>query len=297
MIIFHHNDMDGRCAAAIAFKWGSAQGSAPIELIEVDYNIPVPVHRVKQGDLVVIVDFSLTPEVMKTLVANKPADIIWIDHHSSTASYDYSMPLKGLRNFKDKGPAACELAWSFFFPGQPVPPGVTLIGDLDAWRLKMVPDCFRFHEGLRLNETYANGPVWQAVLNGDSGFLASTLARGELCCAYRDAYCRDLCEQLGYDTSFAGHKAFACNLSRLGSMAFGNKLERYPICISYSHDGNQFNVTLYTAKPDIDIATICQAYGGGGHREAGGFSCQSLPFVKSDAVPMVTQENKSSQTI
>jgi hypothetical protein len=49
MIIFHHNDMDGRCAAAIARKWGSLQGDDAIELIEVDYNKPAPIHRVKQG--------------------------------------------------------------------------------------------------------------------------------------------------------------------------------------------------------------------------------------------------------
>jgi oligoribonuclease NrnB/cAMP/cGMP phosphodiesterase (DHH superfamily) len=217
---------------------------------------------------------------MKTLFERTPSDVIWIDHHKSTADYDYGRTLTGLRNFADNGPAGCELAWSFFFPDQPVPPGVTLIGDLDAWRLERVPDCFRFHEGLRLHDTTAAAPVWASVLSGDAAFLASTLARGELCCAYRDAYCHDLCDQLGFETTFAGHKAFVCNLSRFGSQAFGDRLDRYPICITFAHDGTQFSITLYTRQPHIDVSTICRVYGGGGHREAAGFTCQTLPFVR-----------------
>jgi oligoribonuclease NrnB/cAMP/cGMP phosphodiesterase (DHH superfamily) len=279
MIIFHHNDMDGRCAGAVAYHWGLQNGHTPITLIEVDYTQPPPIDRVKAGDLVVIVDFSFQPETMQALFARSPSDVIWIDHHQSAARYDYGRTLKGLRDNANKGPAACELTWIYFYPDRPLPRGIALISDLDAWRLALAPDCFQFHEGLRLHNHLPNAPIWEAVIASEPAFLCETLDKGQLCLAYRDNYSEDLCLQLGYETTFAGHAAFACNLARLGSRAFGNRLERYPLCISYNHDGRQFSVTLYTARPDLDVATICQQYGGGGHRQAAGFTCQTLPFV------------------
>ena len=278
-VIFHHNDMDGRCAGAIAYRWVLATNRTPADLVEVDYNRAFPVKRVEAGDKIVIVDFSPTPCVMTELLDRAPGGIIWIDHHRTAAAYGYGSDFEGLRDFREGAPAACQLSWTYFHPNQPTPCGVDLISDLDTWRLSRAPACFHFHEGLRLHDTSPVSPVWDDVLSGDAGFMTMTLSRGETGCDYQAAYCRDLCEQSGFETVMAGYKAFACNMSRFGARGFGERLGRYPICISYSHDGTRFSVTLYTSSPALDVSAICKQYGGGGHKGAAGFVCRELPFA------------------
>lgn len=281
-VVFHHNDMDGRCGGAIAAYWAGAEiPLCRVELVEVDHGRPVPFDKVLTGDTVVIVDFSLKPDQMDKLFERQPEKVIWIDHHQSASRYDYGRELPGLRCFGEDGPSACELAWQYFFPGEAMPRGVRLIGDLDAWRLEQQPGCFHFHEGMRLHDTAVSSSVWKKVLEDDEEFIRQTIELGEVGCRFRDAYSRDLMEQHGFETTFEGHRAYACNVLRLGARAFGDRLERYPLCIAYSHDGESFHLTLYTRQSDIDVAAICERHGGGGHRQAAGFCAGPvLPFAR-----------------
>jgi nanoRNase/pAp phosphatase (c-di-AMP/oligoRNAs hydrolase) len=40
---------------------------------------------------------------------------------------------------------------------------------------------------------------------------------------------------------------------------------------------NKWVVSLYTTK-DIDVSEIAKKYGGGGHKQAAGFTCDKLPW-------------------
>jgi nanoRNase/pAp phosphatase (c-di-AMP/oligoRNAs hydrolase) len=37
-------------------------------------------------------------------------------------------------------------------------------------------------------------------------------------------------------------------------------------------------VSLYSTRDDIDCGAIAKTYGGGGHKGAAGFQCDTLPF-------------------
>jgi hypothetical protein len=140
MIIYHHNDLDGKCAAAIVGK--AAESGRMCEFVdglgseseifykyrEVDYkDNPVFDKEVRIGELVVIVDFSFKPEKMAELLLLTDR-IIWIDHHETAADYHYYNPntgnqlinFDGIRDFsKECKKSGCELAWEYFFQIKP----------------------------------------------------------------------------------------------------------------------------------------------------------------------------------
>ena len=67
-------------------------------------------------------------------------------------------------------------------------------------------------------------------------------------------------------------------LYKFGGEAFGEKIKTYDICISFEFDGDNFVVSLYSER--IDVASIAEKYGGGGHKGAAGFVIKELPIKK-----------------
>jgi oligoribonuclease NrnB/cAMP/cGMP phosphodiesterase (DHH superfamily) len=162
MIVFHHNDADGRCAAAIVKRWHAKHKfQTRIHFVELDFSKPVPVEEIRPDDTVVIVDFSFKPDVMLEAQRRTLIGVVWCDHHVSAKDYGYDN-LVGSRDFNPKGLSGCECTWKHFFPNEPIPDWVQLLGDYDSWRLEN-PDCFAFYEGLKLNDQSPEGELWETL--------------------------------------------------------------------------------------------------------------------------------------
>jgi uncharacterized protein len=270
--IFHHNDADGRCAAAIASCWCNDRGKY-WEFIEVDYKDRIPVERVMLGDYVFIVDFSFIPHIMNEiwLMSSK---VIWCDHHVTAKNYDYGHDISGYRDFANKGLSGCECTWKYVYPTEEIPEFIRLLGDYDAWRLECTPRCFEFYEGLKIQNTAPDG-VWHRLLDNPS-LMHSIILDGRMLIEYRDNYCLDIKKDFAYGTTIDGHDALAMNVYRFGSKQFGEEFHCYPVCIAYIFDGTNYTVSLYSET--VDVGVIARKFGGGGHRGAAGFVCQELPF-------------------
>ncbi len=295
MKIFHHNDLDGRCAAAIAFRWVREEQRhiKRFELFEVDYKDKINVDQFNPGEYVVIVDFSFKPEVMIPIL-KKGVHVTWIDHHKTAAHYNYGVTLPGLRDFCEKGKSGCELTWEYFNSRRSIPRAVELIGDYDSWRLQCQPECFEFYEGLKMEDTNPESRLWDFLFETSwsgvvAGFPTALALRrnllkrteintqGKAAIRYRDSYCEKICHDFGYEINWEGHKAFATNFYQFGSKGFGERMEKYDFCVAYIHDGKRFTVSLYSVK-GVDVSEICKRYGGGGHKGAAGFVCDKLPW-------------------
>lgn len=287
--IIHHNDMDGRCAAVITAYAHMLEYDerTPVIFYETNYNRPPDLSKMLPGDKVIIADFSYPPEEMAKIEKainyhpnprpdsdSRPiGEIIWIDHHATAEHYAYTYP--GLRDFDNKGPAACELAWLYFFDEKPMPLGVALLGDYDSWRLAN-PRSVTFYEGAKLLLQTTQNPNWRAVLQDDLQTLSLIETAGEIALAYRNIYAQNMRESYGYETTLAGLQAYALNVYGFGSSGFGKAFNDYPMVIAYVHDGYKFTVSLYSRE--IDVSKIAQQYDGGGHKGAAGFVCAELPF-------------------
>jgi oligoribonuclease NrnB/cAMP/cGMP phosphodiesterase (DHH superfamily) len=286
MIVFHHNDADGRCSAAIVKFWFDHpsdehprvhDGTGRIEFVEMDYKNRVPVEKIGRDDLVVIVDFSFRPGDMAAVQAATDIGVVWCDHHKTAEAYGYDVP--GIRDFTEKGMAGCECTWKFFFPGEKRPNWIRVLGDYDAWRMQEKDLCLPFHEGLKLEDQSPAGlwNVWERLFEDTLDSMANKIVeQGWSAIKYRDNYCAELRTAFGYATEIDGHKAYALNTQRFGSQGFGEKFAEYPVCIAFVFDGQKFTVSLYSET--VDVSVIAKRYGGGGHKGAAGFTCYSIPW-------------------
>lgn len=285
MYCIYHNDLDGKCSAAIVNRMAKLQAfllcatsnkEISITFQKMDYKdaVPGPWLEDLKGKHVIIVDFSFKPELMAT-IRSLAKEVTWIDHHATAKDYPYQ-DLMGLRNFNDKEMAGCELTWNYFFTSVPMPEVVRLIGDYDKWALK-IPESKAFYEAMKTVDTAPHLPIWDELFEMDEVLRDDIYRQGNSILVYRDKYCEDLCKAFGFETQIQGVKAYACNQYMFGSGGFGEKFKQYPICIAFIYDGLQYTVSLYSET--VAVNQIARLYGGGGHKGAAGFVCKKLPFV------------------
>lgn len=281
MKCFYHSDMDGKCAGAIVYKYylidrERTRETADSEFISINYKDEFPFEKIKPGELVVIVDFSLQRDGEFQKLLEITDNVIWIDHHKTAIEKHGDLDIKGLR---EDGVAGCVLTWEFFYPGKLVPPVVTLLGDYDIWAFKYGEDTNRLQTGIRLYDTRPESMEWHDWLKS-SYWPKEEIEKGEIAMQYRDKTWASLVKSWSFFTEIEGYKAIACNAGSVSSQLFDSITEDYDIMMPFVFDGTQWTVSLYTTKKDIDVSEIAKKYSGGGHKGAAGFQCRELPFKK-----------------
>lgn len=280
-LCLYHDDPDGRASAAIVRR---VYGEEAV-LHAIDYGDPVPWGAIRQAGRVIVVDFSLPAEDMLRIAEN--AKLVWIDHHVSAieALTPYAGDWEGLRDTRQ---AACVLTWRYYFPDQPVPRAILLIGDWDTWAWEE-PETGAFGAGLRQQDTDPeNDVLWGRLLSGEAGFLADLVAQGEILRAARLRDIRRDVDRYAFEVSFDGHRTLAIN--QRGSGDIGEYIRELGYSLAYCYldemqDGVLMTgVSLYSAE--VDVSEIAARYGGGGHRGAAGFAFprQSVPFPPESKV-------------
>jgi hypothetical protein len=247
-----------------------------IRVLEMDYKDPVQFDIIKEREWVFILDFSLRPADFEKL-KNITPNIVWIDHHETAMLYPYNVP--ELRGMRDAAYSGCELSWLFFCPKDKTPHAVKHIGDRDTWAWKYGETTAKVCEGIKIFPHSPDQPIWDDLLGRAKGFNAVAEA-GQIALKYKAQFCRDYLKLCSYETNFEGYPCLAINLFSLGSETFLEKFNEYPICICYVHNGRKFQVSLYSKL--VDLRDIATKYGGGGHKFAAGFVCETLPFKRID---------------
>lgn len=270
---FHHNDTDGRCAAAIVLtKYPKC------ELIEMDYKTPFPFDAVEKDEKIFIVDFSLQVEGDFEKLHDITQDIVWIDHHVGAIELHKDMDdvLDGIRSTKDAG---CVLTWEYLFPDTDVPMGVALIGDRDNWTFALGKDTVNeFFFGLEAYDQNPKSKIWDDVLTSSDSFISKILEEGAVIIPYKDAYAVDYLKAYGFNTKFEGYNCVAVNMARTSSDFFKSVHKDYDIFIAFCFTGDIWTVSLYSLT--VDVSKVAQKYKGNGHKGASGFQCDKLPFTK-----------------
>lgn len=282
-ICLHHNDQDGRCAAAIVRR---ALGK-DVRLYEINYGEEIPWEAIQKADRVVIVDFSLPLDDM--LQVQKMAELIWVDHHVS--SFDALSSLENVAGERNLDDAACVLTWRTFLPQERIPRAVNFIGDRDVWRFAF-EETAAFCEGLFEEDTQpANDKLWEPLLNGETDFATQLIERGRILLAARLRGIKHSIRTRGFPVDFEGFNTLAINIRGNGDIGEYIRNQGYAIAYCYHdamrnpvrNDMGEYGrlttfVTLYSAG--ADVSKIAGKFGGGGHPGAAGFSFLrgSTPF-------------------
>ncbi len=293
---FHSVDHDGHCSAEIVRRRFSEA-----EFIGINYGDHFPLSVVAGRD-VVMVDFSLKSDLMPKFfsVVRK---VIWIEHHKTAiqemegSEYRYGPGINNCEGVVKVGLAACELAWDYFFPGQPMPYFVKLLGRYDVWDHQDL-NIWPFHYGLEARPTnlQLDGErakmTWDALWDdyerglrqgGDHGdTLKEILLEGRAIERYNKVQNASLAQESSFETELLGVPVVAVNHSGGGLELLESVYVpgRHKMVVIFGWKRGCWHFSLRVGPDNaIDVSTIATQFpGGGGHAGSAGFQVAELPI-------------------
>jgi uncharacterized protein len=268
-IVYYHEDMDGACAAAIALRDIECAEVYPVNY---DERETAKLENIK-GKHVVVVDFTFKN---MEKVAEHAASLVWIDHHKTAFEHHPEIWQDNkIRGMRALDLSAAMLAWKYYCLDRAVPDCVKLVDDYDMWRFKHV-FTREFNEA---GWVWLKNPLdwhWKMLLDNNLEALKFLNEAGMIMLKTK----RDRVESAfkhGLDKMYWGKKARVVNvtndISEVGDYIV--KEMGYDIAVIWRKIGTNVVVSL-RSKPDIDVAKIAAVHGGGGHKNAAGFSIEPV---------------------
>lgn len=275
LCLYHKNCTDGLAAALAVRKhlWDISQmkgsrfttaqyGDNPPDVTGLD---------------VIVVDFSYPRDVLLEMKA-RAKSLVVIDHHQTAQE-----ALEGLDFcIFDMTKSGAVLAWEHFHPNKPLPRLMEYVQDRDLWQWKL-PFSQEVSAALRSYKPFLN--EWERFLDDYS--LASLIAEGAAILRYQNQAMDMVLAQPVEMVELGGYTVPCLNATHLIS-ELGNKLaEGHPFAALYFDTGDGKRVfSLRSTDAGVDVAEIAKLYGGGGHRNAAGFTIVK-PAVSLDPVSHV----------
>lgn len=308
LVIYHANCADGFGAAFAAWlKLGDGAEYLPMEYgrISSPEDFDMKVSLAAKGNGVYILDFSFPREVMDALFKHAKR-VVWLDHHKTAFEMWCGSYRKGMQHVEgdnillDDNKSGALLAWEYFHPGTEVPMLIQHIDDRDRWQ-------FRLEGSKELHAALASLKPWTfeqwykyilepyevdfdinegtALLRAHNQHVQSTLKQAHLCQIVKPGRQRGSRVEPPWSHRVSGpthlgyfDEAYVSGLaanapyflaSDLGH-ELANKSGTFGLVWSMAADG-QIHCSL-RSNGDYDVSAIAKAFGGGGHRNAAGFS-------------------------
>lgn len=278
--LYHANCVDGFGAAfAIWLRYGDNN----VRYIPVSYGDEPPWPEIT-GRRVAIVDFSYKRDVMTRIMALAESVLV-LDHHKTAEA-----ELKDLSCNTTGGPPGCPVAevyfdvkcsgavmtWDYFHGPGPVPTFFKLIQDRDLWT-KNFEGVDDFHMAL---QSYPKDfDTWYRLYAQPIAFLmdeGKTIQR----------YFRTLVDYhkaMPHLAHFGSFSVPAVNApAYVASEVAGELAVNHPFAGVYSINQDKAFWSLRSRGDGQDVSEIAKWFGGGGHRNAAGFS---IPLGRMIAVP------------
>ena len=269
LVLYHANCLDGFGAAYAA--WRKFKDEA--EYIPCQYGDEPPDCSGKQ---VYILDFSFPRETL--IEMNAQANFLLVlDHHKTAKSDLEGLPFAVF----DMEKSGCILAWEHFHPApDSAPEMLNLIQDRDLWKFEY-PETKDFCAGLWVKDRdfeewyYCNYDEITAI-----GKVLNCQFQKEVENLAKRAHTISVVDRE------TGQKRFglAVNAPAKYSSELGNVLANSSgVCgITYAYDGSkqEWQYSARSIDSGVDVSAIAKDYGGGGHRNAAGFSSNELLFLQ-----------------
>lgn len=285
-VLYHENCTDGFGAAYSAWKkLGNSASYVPV-----NYGNPVP--PLAEGCDVFIVDFSYPAEALRLICQGRRVTVL--DHHA-TAEKDLSgLEIANCKVVFDMKKSGAVLAWEHFNPATPIPQMILYLQDRDLWS-------FRLPNSRAVSAYMQTLPMDFSVWQRTSEELESETGRKEIVSA--GAACLRLKERMvltmaqnnrwvcfdlpkkcvglwqdapGVSRPEEGWFWVPCSNATVFFSEVGEKLlEMFPSVAFTAYyldrrDGKrQWGLR---SGPDFDCSVIAKTMGGGGHKQASGFT-------------------------
>jgi len=264
---YHAHCTDGLVSAWVVAKWAAQQKIEDVHYVPCVYKGEVP--EVKEGETVMIVDFSFEPEVLVEM-CKVAKTVVLIDHHESA--------ITKIWKFFDNNPIPSNLdlrlnedlsgaggTWNFLFPNAAMPALVAVAQDYDLWR-------FKYDHTRAIIAGIKGKPQTFETLDYVSENMEETATLGQPLVDKEDemiaTHVRD-----AVMVEFEGYMVPMANVPRyIHSLAAHELAKKHPFCITYFDNGKVREFSLRSNRETgIVINKFAEKHGGGGHPYAAGF--------------------------
>lgn len=259
VILYHRNCSDGFGAAWAAWK----KFGKKAEYIGVNHQELPP--KGLGGKNVYLVDFSYPVKIIKELLKTTKSLTI-LDHHITAKPLMEIIPnhIYAVNN------SGSVITWNYFHPKKRIPKLLRHIEDFDLWKFKL-PNT---HEVLAWLDRYDQDfKLWNklAATLENPKLRKEAINQGRIILKSEE----ELVEQIvGHAeiVNFEGRRTLAVNSGVFVSQV-GNALYKKmpPMGIVWSKRNGKLIVSLRSTKA-VNVAKLAERYGGGGHKQAAGFS-------------------------
>lgn len=295
IVVISHNDLDGRCSAAVAYRELKKRVDDEIVLVEMDYDRTLP-ELPEDVSRIYVLDFSFkdgTFDKFIDLVGKN--NVIWLDHHESVIrSLTKWADLPGWRTERWSGSM---LTWMWFNLDKEPPFVVKLVDDYDRWMM-VYEYTLNFYEwSLGMGLENITGKIWDDLLNMElSGMTAIDYIGADL----RSRRYRELREHIkragvpirlvweGKEyTCMKINSTFTDSTSQLGCMIY----DELGYEIAWMHydkitDKGTLLRTNQLRSVKVDVSRIAEYKGGGGHVNAAGWH-EVLKYEAVNAIEII----------
>jgi oligoribonuclease NrnB/cAMP/cGMP phosphodiesterase (DHH superfamily) len=225
---------------------------------------------------VAIVDFSYKRPEMITL-AKSAKNILVLDHHKTAAAELLGLE-DDLRNAEivfEMQQCGSMLAWQHYFPGEQAPLFLAYIQDRDLWT-KKIPGVEEFTSALRsypMDFGVWNQIILESIRAEKAGLPEPLISEGVAI----QRYFRTLVESTkkhAHMREIAGYTVPVVNASLfLASEVCGELCEEnaYRFAAMYAETATDVIWSL-RSRGDFDVSEVARKFGGGGHKNAAGFT-------------------------
>ena len=292
LVIYHKNCVDGFAAAWVANEYFKTQG-IDAEFLAASYGDKPPVHLPLRN--VFIVDFSYPAEALEQM-GDVNNVVIVLDHHKTAAEAlakfapppsigHYELIHAGTHSAgQDRFPepiyaefdmhrSGAGITWDYFFPAMPRPSLVDFVEDRDLWKFSLT-DTRALHAALAsypmLFDVWTDlaakmeSPYRRAFLVGEG----TAIDRRHL------QMCNETIISGARRMVIGGHAVPVCNAPFPFASDIGHLMcKGQPFAATYFDLANgRRQFSLRSTNAGLDVSVIAKSYGGGGHRNAAGFT-------------------------
>jgi oligoribonuclease NrnB/cAMP/cGMP phosphodiesterase (DHH superfamily) len=222
----------------------------------------------------VFVDFCYQRDVMDDIVASADSVTI-LDHHKSAMEN-----MKGIERDRrveavfDMDHSGAGIAWRYLNPDIETPAIVQYIQDRDLWRFDM--DHTKEIQAALFSWAY-DFDAWASLLYESHDTIQKMFVEAGR--AILRKHYKDILEFIRVGKVYlniGGYTVPAVNLPYFyTSEACDILREGHPFAAGFWHTTKGIQFSLRSGKDGVDVSKIARLFGGGGHRNAAGFTVQS----------------------
>jgi oligoribonuclease NrnB/cAMP/cGMP phosphodiesterase (DHH superfamily) len=274
LVIFHANCMDGFTSA-----WVANQFLDDAELRPMLYTDEPPTDEEVSERRVYVVDFSFKRAVCDRLFAATNHQLVVLDHHKTAEAELAGVPYAVF----DMNRSGAGIAWDYFNPDVPRPWLVDYVEDRDLWRFKLP---LSREANAAINCAPMTLEAWDKLSAWGYEMAA---VKGEGALAF-EQMCARMAAETACMVEFEGHVVPCVNVPyTLVSTTAGLLAEKAPFAIGWFQkaDGT-FQYSLRSrGEGGVDVSEVAKKYGGGGHRNASGFTLEYLITDQDEGTDLV----------